>query len=1141
MPLTVKHLDGPFVGRIQTFDDDVESIKIGRDPNACQIVLDIDARMAGREHCTLSRIRGRYLIDMDADRRVTLDGWQMLESGTPIPDSCELQIGPGGPKLKFLVTRHSQMESTADQQIDESDIARRASPAATELDMEAVAQDATGSRRIGLFAGVGAAVAIVAGLIFFVVTRGNVEALQVSDAEQTDAIDVLDGRADEMEDDLIVLGADLPEIMLSARDSVYLIIYQGADGGETGIGTAFVVAPGTVATNAHVAKWVGRLEAGEGIVLRSPAIEGQDSIDIPVLGAALHPGYDAFADLWQDYVPVRLNASKGIDPVRSAGSACDLATLTVAASAPLGPVLPLATEVHQRRLAPGHAVASVGFPMEGMAMEGVNVVRPVPQSQIGRVTSLTTFFNTSEDETDWGPGQRNILLQHSIPGTGGSSGSPILNGAGEVVGVLSAVNFAIVDGQRIPTGVGVNYAQRSTLLQELLNGTADNVLAQRLALWSDAVQLLYHSGRLVQGTGDMDTLIAIWRRQMQDRVGGSNVMLTRRQAYEFFPLASLEAGRIAGGNDGSEGYLTDVDFEVISGHWYFLVAESDGVVSVDLDDPDGLASELLYIPLGDTTQGVAFQATADGQITGIIESTGDEQVAYSIEEGESVAAVPENLLRLARDQWRADLLNRWGADVRDSGGLQQASVTATEGPDGRFYEIEQMTIDGYGRYMIVVIAPDRTNVDLRLWQVEGDERTMLGEDMQDDWFPYLILDTDFGLELEAEVIADAADVEYELYFYRAMVKGDTDSDDNVLVPDLINVAIGFGKTSEDGDLLPEDMDEDGTVDVDDLLAVISNFKARWPTDAGEQPNRLLNMCLIGGSWPDGVAEIHPQAFTLEDGWNKMVDVQLTPLVDALGDGSFDWWGHNPAGYWRDHDYHWSSSEIAEPMTFEQLMFARQEIPKLVDFSPLSTFGRAHGIQLYGYVGMPRSYDAGDTPCGLPFDIDWDHGNVDRFNDYYKEFVDNNFVGIGHDASIHQPHDSTWLNTMVPELQDNGIEVFVESIPKRTHPHLLGQNVIAEHRVWTNFGNYPTIWYSEDEIKAAGARTVHLMSWPFGQGPGDGGYDPDFNVHDWQFNTAKALLEQGEDVLIPLYPLYIRDYPLQDLVNAASRTANVHVQ
>ena len=103
MPLTVRHLDGPFEGQTQTFSDEIEHIVIGRDPSVCQILLPPDARMAGREHCSLARVRGRYLIDMNADRRVTLDGHTLLEAGTPLPESCELQIGPEGPRLKLLV------------------------------------------------------------------------------------------------------------------------------------------------------------------------------------------------------------------------------------------------------------------------------------------------------------------------------------------------------------------------------------------------------------------------------------------------------------------------------------------------------------------------------------------------------------------------------------------------------------------------------------------------------------------------------------------------------------------------------------------------------------------------------------------------------------------------------------------------------------------------------------------------------------------------------------------------------------------------------------------------------------------------------------------------------------------------------
>jgi predicted component of type VI protein secretion system len=102
MPLTITHVGGPNDGLVQTFNDTVDSIAIGRDPEQCDVVLDPDARMAGREHCTLARVRGKYIIDMAPNRIVTLGDGTMLDSGTPIPDWCELIIGPNGPKLRAV-------------------------------------------------------------------------------------------------------------------------------------------------------------------------------------------------------------------------------------------------------------------------------------------------------------------------------------------------------------------------------------------------------------------------------------------------------------------------------------------------------------------------------------------------------------------------------------------------------------------------------------------------------------------------------------------------------------------------------------------------------------------------------------------------------------------------------------------------------------------------------------------------------------------------------------------------------------------------------------------------------------------------------------------------------------------------------
>ncbi len=69
----------------------------------------------------------------------------------------------------------------------------------------------------------------------------------------------------------------------------------------------------------------------------------------------------------------------------------------------------------------------------------------------------------------------------------------------------------------------------------------------------------------------------------------------------------------------------------------------------------------------------------------------------------------------------------------------------------------------------------------------------------------------------------------------------------------------------------------------------------------------------------------------------------------------------------------------------------------------------------------------------------------------------------------------------------------------------------------------------------------MMTWPFNQAPGDSDYDPDFNVHDWRFNTTKELLLAGETVLCPLYGLHWRGYPLEELVAAAQQTANVVIE
>jgi len=113
----------------------------------------------------------------------------------------------------------------------------------------------------------------------------------------------------------------------------------------------------------------------------------------------------------------------------------------------------------------GEPVAFLGFPMENMKDDNVNLDNPVASMQSGIIVAVSDF-----DLKDAGP-EENYLIRHNLPVTGGASGSPLFNRDGAVVALLfgGSIIGQIHNGQidRRPSAAMINYAVRSDLMRKM--------------------------------------------------------------------------------------------------------------------------------------------------------------------------------------------------------------------------------------------------------------------------------------------------------------------------------------------------------------------------------------------------------------------------------------------------------------------------------------------------------------------------------------------------------------------------------------------------------------------------------------------------------------------------------------------------
>lgn len=463
MALSIRIVSGAEAGREIEIGDDLDEVKFGRASDS-DVGFPAELDIVSRDHFRLRRELGVYKFVISREKPVFANGRPILD-GEELDRVMEVQLsGPDGPRLR--IERHAG----ADGNLPKTKVLKGGQ------DIGDFAQATrTGSRRLATGLGVGAVLlALVAGGYFLL--RGDLAATQDQlalvktelPAIKADAAAANQAAASRM---------DTAAIISKAHDSVYHVQVLLPDGVRFEGGTASVVLlpDGTkaLATNAHVADIMNDvtkdpLMRGGKVLVVQP--RGPDYQVHEVLSVTKHPGYDVF-EAWAERAYKNFAALAGgkFTPL----PAYDVAILNVSEPEKLGAPLTYASRETMLALKQGEPLMTLGYASEGLA--GTDITRPEPTAQYGVITALTTFYLYRSDTKD------NQLVQHSAPGAGGASGSPMFNAKGEVVAFYNAGNNAAVmteDGARVPSAAQVNYAIRADLLLDLVEGKAEALMPQ---------------------------------------------------------------------------------------------------------------------------------------------------------------------------------------------------------------------------------------------------------------------------------------------------------------------------------------------------------------------------------------------------------------------------------------------------------------------------------------------------------------------------------------------------------------------------------------------------------------------------------------------------------------------------------------
>jgi V8-like Glu-specific endopeptidase len=236
-----------------------------------------------------------------------------------------------------------------------------------------------------------------------------------------------------------------------------VVVVNAKDGSHTvPVATAWAIGPHTFATNGHVAEPISQaLEKGGSAFI---ILNRHPDTRYRVTKGTAHPKYKT-----------RIVNFEGREP---AVPGYDVGLLEIEGTTET--FFKLASRATLEKIDSGDRIGYLGFPMEGMAGGGVDFRNPVANMQSGIVTSVTDYWLSKAEFPN------RLLIQHNLGAAGGSSGSPVFNPKGEVIGILSAGNFVgqvnLETGEktRAPSAVMINFAQRIDILREILPADIPN-------------------------------------------------------------------------------------------------------------------------------------------------------------------------------------------------------------------------------------------------------------------------------------------------------------------------------------------------------------------------------------------------------------------------------------------------------------------------------------------------------------------------------------------------------------------------------------------------------------------------------------------------------------------------------------------